>query len=347
MSFTREIAATAVVFLALFACERWLSSSRTTAHEAGVKLGRLVRKEERELAPVAAVEVQLGAERWRYVDHNGIWRASYKNAVASAEKLRSLIGKVHETEGMIQGEAGSPRPDLGLGDAPAARISFLGSRFEVLYAFELGTGPREGERSFLRRVSDGNVWDVDVDLWPELERPPTGLPPLLHAFTSPYFWPGEGSRIQEIRVESTGGGTYALRMHDLPITPDEMRQGKPSFEWLLLAGSDDPVSTARELSSSYVTFLMRTPYRDVLDDSERARLSFDPPRARVTIECSSGERAVFSLSRELATGGPALLASASDSCFKIAPEIASVLFPEAEQLLPPTTDNPWSDYLRQ
>jgi hypothetical protein len=347
-SLRHSIVAAALLAGALFALDRVLETRRTDERRAAVRIGRLIPKEQRELAAVAGLKLEIGKDALVYVNEAGRWRSSYKNAVASEERLKSLIGKLQEAEGTIQSEDAARLASFGFDAARLVRVTLLGPQLEALGSFELGSGFADRERSFIRRSGEQRVWDVDVNVWGELAPAGAGLPPLVHPFTLPYWWPGEQAGLMEaVEVARPDGTAYRLTLHQIEITPEEAQQGKQPYEWRLARGPEQPLPTTGFLGAGYTLFLNKTPYLDVIDAAEAATLDFEHPRARIVMRPTNGEAVELRLAAQLSQGRSALNCSASGLAFRIAPEVLKVLFPAAEELLPPATENPWDPYLRR
>ncbi|MBM3976277.1 MAG: hypothetical protein FJ299_04725 [Planctomycetes bacterium] len=347
-SLRASIACTAVLAAALLAADRLLDARRASTRRAELRIGRLVPKEERERAAVAGLKLELGKDALVYVNESGRWKSSWKNAVGSKERLESLIRKLHEAEGMVQSDDPARAAGFGFDPLRVTRVTLLGPALESLGSFELGSGFSDRERCFVRRAGEPRIWDVDVNPWDELAPPGPGLPPLVHPFTMPYDWPGEDAGLMEsVEVERPDGTAYRLTLHQLELTPEQMQEGKQPYEWRLARGPEEALPTTGYLGAGYTLFLVKVPYLDLVEPSEAATLGFDAPRGRVRLRPSKGEPAELVLAARLSQGRHALRCSLTGLVFRIDPEVQAILFPSAEQLLPPATDNPWDPYLRR
>lgn len=345
----KSIAAVAILAAALFGADRWLDARRDASRRSELRIGRLLPKEERERASVAAVRVDIGKESLVFANEAGRWRSSWKNALGSSERLKRLIGKFQEAEGMIQSDDPRRAASFGFDPTRQVRVTLLDARLQSLGAFDLGTGFADRERCFVRRAGETKIWDVDIDPWSELASPGPGLPPLVHPFAMPDDWPGEDSGLmQSVDVQRPDGTAYQLTLHQLELTPEQMRdENRQPFEWRLARGVEPPTPTTGYLGAGYTLYLLKVPFLDVIDPAEAATLGFDAPQARVRLTPAKGEAAELQLAPKLSQGRHALRCSATGLAYRIDPQAQAILFPTAEQLLPPATDNPWDPYLRR
>ncbi|TAJ13708.1 MAG: hypothetical protein EPO68_13055 [Planctomycetota bacterium] len=351
MRFTQQnsIAAAAVLALALFGADRLLDARRADRRRGELRIGRLIPKEDRERASVAAVQVDVGKESLVFANESGLWRSSWKHAVGSGDRLKSLIGKLHEAEGMIQSDDPARAASFGFDPARQVRVTLLDPQLQSLGAFDLGTGFADRERCFVRRAGETKVWDVDANPWEELAPAAPGLPPLVHPFVMPYGWPGEGAGLMEsVEVERPDGTAYKLTLHELELTPEQMREeNRQNYEWRLTRGIEPAAPTTGFLGPAYTLYLLKVPFLDVIDPAEAAGLGFDAPRGRVRLVPSKAQPAELVLAPKLSQGRHALRCSVTGLAYRIDPQAQAILFPAAEQLLPPATDNPWDPYLRR
>jgi hypothetical protein len=345
----KSIVAAAVLAAALFGVDGWLDARRAERRRGELRIGRLIPKEERERASVAAVRIDIGKDSLVFANESGRWRSSWKNAIGSGDRLRSLIGKLHETEGMIQSDDPARAASFGFDPQRQVRVTLLDPKLQSLGAFDLGTGFADRERCFVRRAGETKIWDIDANPWNELAPPGPGLPPLVHPFVMPYDWPGDGSGLmQSVAVECPDGTAYELTLHQLELTPEQVREeNRQPYEWRLSRGVEPAVPTTGYLGAGYTLYLLKVPFLDVIDSAEAATLGFDAPRARVRLVPSQAGAAELVLAPKLSQGRHALRCSVTGLAYRIDPQAQAILFPTAEQLLPPATDNPWDPYLRR
>jgi hypothetical protein len=356
----RAILILAVLAALLATWDRALEARLERSRSDTTRIGRLIPKEQRESRPVAALRlVSGGGESHLYVHTGGVWRcASWRRAVASREALEALITKLLEAEGHVQSEDPARQTVYGLG-LESAHVVFLhgpgvdprDATRDVIAAIEVGSSVPGLEGAFVRRRGERAVWAIDVDP-NDLFRRPAGrrVPPLLEAAMVPGSWAGRSMHPRRIVVQDREGASYALELHQLPVTPEELREGKPGFEWILVRGSEREVAQLA-LATSYASFLLRAPWVDVLDPAAVREVDFDRPAAQVTLEPAEGEAVLVLLAEERGPQGGALVhVTLSGSTFAVDPAVEEALFPQAQRLLTlaegAQPENPWERWLR-
>lgn len=354
------VASLAVLAALLAAWDRALDERLERSRSDSARIGRLIPKEQRESRPVAALRlVSGGGESHLYVHTAGVWRcASWRRAVASREGIESLITKLLEAEGHVQSEDPARQTVYGLG-LESAHVVFLhgpgvdsrDATRDVIAAIEVGSSVPGLEGAFVRRRGERAIWAIDVDP-NELFRRPAGrrVPPLLEPVMVPGSWAGRSMHPRRIAVQGREGASYTLELHQLPITPEELREGKPGFEWILVRGSEREVAHLG-LAMSYASFLVRAPWVDVVDPAAAREVDFDRPAAQVTLEPAEGEAVLVLLAEERGQQGEAIVhVTLSGSTFVVDAAVQALLFPEAERLLAPAEGaqpvNPWEGWLR-
>ena len=356
----RAILILAVLAALLASWDRALEARLERSRSDATRIGRLVPKEQRESRPVAALRlVSGGGESHLYVHAAGVWRcASWRRAVASREGLESLITKLLEAEGHVASEDPARQTVYGLG-LESAHVVFLhgpgvdprDATRDVIAAVEIGSSVPGLEGAFVRRRGERAVWAIDADP-NELLRRREGkrVPLLLEPAMIPGSWAGRSTHPRRIVVQDREGASYALELHQLPITPEELREGKPGFEWILVRGGGREVAHLG-LAMSYASFLVRAPWVDVIDPATAREVDFDRPAAQVTLEPAEGEAVLVLLAEERGQQGEGLVqVTLSGSTFAVDPAVEALLFPEVARLLAPAEGaqpvNPWEGWLR-
>jgi len=359
VSVVRAIVILTVIAALLAAWDRALDARLERTRSDSSRIGRLIPKEQRESRPVAALRlVSGGGESHLYVHTAGVWRcASWRSAVASREQVEALTTKLLEAEGHVQSEGTARQAVYGLG-VESAHVVFLHgpgvdprdpSR-DVIAAIEVGSSVPGLEGSFVRRRGEQAIWAIDVDP-NELFRRPEGrrVPPLLEPAMVPGSWAGRSMHPRRIVVQGREGEGYALELRQLPVTPEELREGKPGFEWVLVRGEEREVAHLG-LAMSYASFLVRVGWLDVVDLAAARDIDFSAPAAQVTLEPAEGEAVLVLLAEARGQGEALVHVTLSGSTFAVDPGLEPLLFPVAERFVAPAEgaqpENPWERWLR-
>jgi hypothetical protein len=347
----KRILAALLALAALVAWERSLSARERAERRDSMRIGRLVSKEEREGRTLAALRVEQAGAAHAYARVGGRWRCTtYRGALASEDRINSLLKNLFEAEGIVQTRDRAREADYGLAASEAARLEFLEPDGKPLLSFELGRSTGDGEGAFLRRTGAAEIWSVDQDPHAELDRSSApGLPPLHELTVVPAGWPGSARTLQRIEVERAGQPPYALELRERAVTPEEMREGASPFEWILVRGGpggpEEPC--APPLGVGYSTFLTRAPYAEVLEPALAAEMGLDRPVARVALVPAEGEPCSVVLAPSQHVDRMVVACDAAGMAYAVLPEVAELLFPAPEMLLPTAPGNPWDPWLRR
>lgn len=350
-----------VALAALVAWDLTLTSREEEERRNNVRVGRLFTKEERE-GPGKEVKglmienpagdkfiyKKVGKEEWRCT--------SYKNAVASAERIeRGLLTKIFETEGHVQSDDSKDASQYGLDVPSMFRVSIHGNgilekpeRSDLIGSVDVGAALHEKDGCFMRRTGLQKIWTMDGNPHPELDRPPSvKLPPLLDMSMIPAYWLASAQRVKNIKVEFANGKSYELEVRDKQISMEDQRQGKSPFEWYLKQNGKEQLCQERP-SLDYTTVLMRAPFMDIIDYSQRPNLGFDnpPPAAKLTLFPAEGKPMELYVG-SVATQNKqyAVYNTTSGSIYECQKEIVGLLFPQESMLLTPGV-NPWEQLLK-
>jgi hypothetical protein len=331
-----------------------------------VRVGRLIPKEEREGRPVAALSLETSATQTKLyaAAPGGLWRCvTYHNAVASEEQIQSVVHKLFEAEGVMQSEDPERSRDYGLDLPTTLRVTLHGANLmkdpkrDLICALEIGNPTHDQDGCYVRRAGSKAIWSVDANPRPDLDlKPGQHLPPLVDPSVIPSSWWKAAKQLKSMRIERAGEAPYELEMRERQLTPDEIRDlrappdpskpPRPRFEWVLKRGDQEQLTEARA-SGAFMSFLSRTPCRDVLDPALRAQLSLDRPRARLTLTPAQGDPIDLVLAADDAKKPPVVENRGVQSLYEVDPSVAEMLFPRAEQLLDAKAGNPWEAWLKR
>lgn len=254
---------------------------------AGGGIARFVPEEYR----LAAVTIEYVRQNQTFVcvPSKGRW-LSYTafGAPLVQGALNSLVGNLLSSHGVRRSSQREPHASYGFAP-PVYRITLHGRGIledddrDILAAFEIGStvDTAAGAISYARRLEhdaegrlslsqepDGaDIWEIDFDPRPELERDEgSSMPPMLDERLVPGPFPGEPAaqfRYLEIAGQS---GTYRLVRHEV----EDAAEGQPSWRWTLEdAEGSHPASWSRV--ETYCAFLRLAPYVG-LEDPQRAAL---------------------------------------------------------------------------
>lgn len=257
------------VVVALAGAVAWdlsLSRSEGALRASTMRVGRFAKlgKPEHRKADTATriVVTASSGQKWEYVKEADGWRCpSYNSAPASEEKIKSVITKAFEAEGIIQTFDPARHGEFGLGKGSGFQLDAKGIYREDRtpksdnpfagmagdsspkvwgpdepweFAWDVGNATIDREGSFVRRRGENAVWHVDQNSHMELDPTPgSKLPPLLDGAIVPMSWLQSAKQIRRVTVQIDGGDQYELELREKQITPDEMKQGKSPFEWWL------------------------------------------------------------------------------------------------------------------
>ena len=217
----------------------------------------------------------------------------------------------------------------------------------MIFALDLGSRIPATGGSYVRPVSEGQIWAIDEDLTEELEHEPGNkLPPLLDPHLVPMVWPGWRSGLRRIVLERPERKPLQLLRRDAARTEIEQQAGLPPWEWIIREGESEKTADARQ-AYFYSQFLLQAPYADILPLKQREELGLDKPRNRIRLEAVSGQTLELLLGAQNDNGRTPVLNNFSQSIYEIDGETVSDLLPGTELLLDATKGNPWEERLKQ
>ena len=240
---------------------------------------------------------------------------------------------------------------FGLGLSQRWRVTLCGSKVhlndggDVIFALDLGSRIPATGGSYVRPVSEDQIWAIDEDLTEVLEREPgSKLPPLLDPYLVPVVWPGWQSGLRRIMLERPGKKPLELLRRDKARTEAEERSGLPPWDWIIREGASEKTADAKQ-AHFYSQFLLHAPYEGLLPPKQREALGFDKPKSRIRLEAVSGQTLELLLGAPTAQNRTPVLNTFSQCLYEIRRETESDLLPDAELLLDATKGNPWEERL--
>ena len=345
-----------VVLSSLFFWERRLARNESQGRHAAVRIQRLVSPELFKDRPIAALQLEApDGKSFFYAHRQGVWRClSLHGAIALTPQIQTVLRKIIEARGVVQSQVSEYSTNLtsfGLGSSQRWRLALCGSKVrlneggDVIFALDLGSRISGTGGSYVRPVSDGQIWAIDEDLTEELKREPgSNLPPLLDPHLVPVAWPGWQSGLRRIVLERPEKKPLQLLRRDKERTEAEQRAGLPPWDWIILEGESEKTADVRQ-AYFYSQFLLQAPYAGILPPKQREELGLDKPHSRIRLEAVTGQTLELLLGVQTAEGLTPVLNTFSQSLYEIDREIMADLFPDAGLLLDASKGNPWESRL--
>jgi hypothetical protein len=352
----RQLLIMLVVLSSLFFWERRLARQESHTRHAAVRIQRLVSPELFKDRPIAALQLEApDGKTFFYAHRQGIWRClSLHGAVALTPQIQTVLRKVIEARGVVQSQVSEYSTNLtsfGLGSSQRWRLALCGSKVrlndggDVIFALDLGSRISGTGGSYVRPVSDGQIWAIDEDLREELEREPgSNLPPLLDPHLVPLAWPGWQSGLRRIVLERPQKKPLHLVRRDKERTEAEQRTGLPPWDWIIREGESEKTADARQ-AYFYSQFLLQAPYAGLLPPKQREELGLDKSQSRIRLEAVTGQNLELFFGAPTIEGRTPVLNTFSQSLYEVDREIIADLFPEAELLVDASKGNPWEGRL--
>ncbi len=344
-------------FVALWSLEAMLHAKEVASRDSAYRIGRLIRKEERDRIQAAAVSVgPKNGTKWIYArDENRQWVClNFQLALASEEMIDRLMKTLLDAEGTVRTRDLSHASEYGIDSEGTWEVRLHGpdirgpEQLDVRFTVDLGSPLDDMSGCFIKRSDDAGIWEIDTNPWTALEpgaRP--GLPPMLDPHVVPRVWPGQSRRVNVIRVEHADGEAFELTLHDVEITEEEFRLGKSPYEWHLQGDGHETVAPSRP-ASGYSSYLFFTPYADLPDPRLTKELGFDQPRARVLLTPAEGEVCELRVSaKTLEDGLVPVLNLRAQRLYAVAPAVAELVAPRRSAFAGEDGPNPWETELQK
>ncbi|MFG0318297.1 MAG: hypothetical protein ACF8XB_13560, partial [Planctomycetota bacterium JB042] len=182
---------------------------------------------------------------------------------------------------------------------------------------------------------------------PLVSTPGADRPPLLDPHVVPRVWPGESRRVDRQEVWFADGRTYAVTLHDIEITEEEMRRGKSPYEWHLHAGGEERLANPTS-AVMWSSFLFFAPWSLLIDPAQEAAFGFDDPWARIVLTPASGDPCELRISkRPLQSGEWPIQNRATGGVFAISTAVRDLMAPPVDVFEEGYEENPWRPYLQR
>ena len=330
----------------------WLDARAEHARSARDRSGTLFTSEQADsLRKEPALRIELAGESHVYGRVGGNWRCwSFRRAPADGAAIARLIDGLARAEGVVHASTVEEAPPYGINAPETIRVSIAGPKAledpsgDVRASLEVGKSiPDAG--AFVRKRGTKEIFAIDFDPRAELEpRVAPGLPPLLEPGVVPKSWSGWQSGLVEITIERADGERTVLARRDLELDPQVLAEGRMPWKWILDPGPAER-DAATERAQSFVRFLERVPYVDVLDAERKADFGFASPAARVELRARAGEGFSLDLAPPSADGRIPLWIAANETLYLLDPRVATLLAPAATALAEGSTDDPWKGQL--
>ena len=347
------------LLLGLVYADRSLDEQRVAEREGDVRVGRFVPQEEADELLVAAVSLRSGDGReFTYGRLSGVWRCLelFRAPVPEAD-ISALLEAVRDAEGYVQSRDPARAADYGLGTADSWTIGFHGPALfsaedrDLRLSVEVGSRVPGLDGCFLRRSGRDAVWAVDRDARavldggpPEIGAPADPGAPLLDPHLKPSGWPAPGARMTGIQVLRDNGVRYDLAVRAVELPPEDVARGQSNLRWVLLAddGSERPLHPL--LVVSYLNYLKRAVWQEVLDPARLDALGMREARARLRLEADDGSALTYAFGPPDDEGLRPVVNGTLDCAYLIDVQTFSLLLPDVEQLAV-ALDNPWELWL--
>src|SRR2546425_13306541 len=235
----RQLLIMLFVLSSLLFWERRLARQELRTRHAAVRIQRLVSPDLFKDRPIAALQLEApDGKTFFYAHQQGVWRClSMGGAVALTPQIQTVLGKVIKASGVVQSQVSEYSTNLasfGLSSSQRWRLALCGSKVrskqggDVIFALDLGSRIPATGGSYVRPVSEGQIWTIDADLREELERDlESKLPPLLDPHLVPVAWPGWQSGLRRLVLERDEKEPMRLLRRDKERAQAEQQAGLP------------------------------------------------------------------------------------------------------------------------
>lgn len=344
-------------FVALWRLEESLRADEVAARDSAFRIGRLIRKDERERIQAAAVSVgPKNGTKWIYArDELGHWVCiNFQLALASEEMIDRLMKTLLDAEGTVRTRDLSRASEYGIGTDQSYEVRLHGpeisgpDHLDVRFTVELGKPLEDLNACYVKRTDDAGIWEIDTNPWTALAPGAhAGLPPMLDPNVIPRVWPGQSRRVNVIRVEHADGEAFEITLHDIQITEEEFRLGKSPYEWHLHANGTENIAPMRP-TGAYSSYLFFAPFADLPDPRLTKELGFEQPRVRIQLTPADGEVCELRVApKPLESGLVPVLNLQAQRLYAVTPAVAELLAPRHAAFQGEDGPNPWEAELQK
>jgi hypothetical protein len=340
-----------------------LSQKEILSRRSSSRVRQLIPKElrEGESQRVAALKLEDPGhkEAFVYAREKDAWRCvSRFRAIADEGKIKSLIDKLLNSQGIVQMKEAARAPDYGLGEGSVLHLSLHGPkvfedrREDLLHAFDVGLPVPGATGCYVRLSGSAEIIAMDANLREELAPPAiAGIPPLVDLHIIPPVGLGN-TGTQRIVIRRADGEKFELLRREKRISPEEMKAGQLPWDWILKR-NDREETCPPGPSNAFATFLLRAPFLAILDPKTLPQLGLEKPSVKLALYPSEGKPVEVSVGSKRPNGRVPVHNELTQSLFEASSEVADLLAPRADELaLGPnqaeaTAGNPWEAFLRR
>jgi len=344
----------------LFAIDRSLESAEAQSRDMRDRIGRLIKKEDRDRIPLAAITVEIGeTAKWTYAKLGDRWRVlDATNAVADADALDRLWKSFLEGEGVVHSADNNRLAEYGFSNQNVIRVVLHGPEVnkkkdkDVRWRCELGNRIADLGGCYVRLEGSSRVWAMDSDPRSIIEDSQRGaLPPLVEGTLISRSTLQSGGQFDTVTIEAPGRPPLRLKLEQVAIDPrdlDAMKGGRDPFTWVATSGGEVATVDGKTAMAFYQVTMSAKGAR-LLDPKIASARGIDVEKgageARLSFGNDSGVRFQLLVSPPATNGARAVYNTESKVLFELDAELAQLLLPELAELAASSPENPWQQYL--
>lgn len=344
----------------LFRIDRSLAASEAESRDMRDRIGRLIKKDERDKIPVAAITVEIGEqEKWTYAKLEDRWRVlDATNAVADADALERLWKSFLEGEGIVQSTDRNRLAEYGFSQQNVIRVLLHGPEVQkkkdrdVRWRCELGNRIADLDGGYVRLEGSSSVWAMDSDPRSIIEGSRrAGLPPLVEGTLISRSSFQSGVAIDTVTIDAPGRPTLILKFEQVPIDPNDleaMKGGRDPYKWSATSGGVDAAVDPKTAMAFHQVLLGAKAAR-LLDPGIAAARGIDIVKgvaeSRITLGDGSNAALTLLVSPAAANGARAVWNTESKVLFEVDADLGALLLPQVAELAVASPENPWQQHL--